>query len=145
MKMVKSVVSIVMVCVMALSMAACGGSSSGAMSEADYKKALENIGTAMTDIQNSSFDMTDPEQAKKTLTDMKKIFTDAAAISAPDKYKDAQAKVKSGSEAMARFIDVSLKALDGGQPSEDEQSAMITDLTSAINDLAEGFSLAGLE
>lgn len=140
MKMVKTVVSLIMLCAMTLSLAACGGSSSGALSEEDYVKEIEKVGTAMVELQNNAASATDVEGAKKLLEDLKTQFNNMAQLNAPDKYKDAQAKIKSGSEAMVKYIDMALKAADGTMPSADDQQKMMEYITTAMTDLQAGIA-----
>lgn len=176
MKIVKTFVSLMIICAMAFSLAACGGapsepslessSESGSssssessselgsssssedepiiedeqLSEEEYMQKMEDVAAAMVELQSSAENTTDEEAAKQLLEDLKVQFNDLAQLNAPDAYKDAQEKIKSGSEAMIKYIDLALRAADGEEISADEQSEMMEYITTAMTDLQAGMT-----
>lgn len=120
----------------------------GALTEDEYLTKVEELGTSMTDTvtnsqtQLSSLDPTDVEGAAKVIEDMKAPFVDFAAITAPEAYTDAQAKFKTGCEAMIEYLDICLEMMSMGDkvPTAEETQELTTRLTTALTTVQTDFT-----
>lgn len=152
--MTKRLLAALMAAAMLLGMAACGKPADGgtaqdggqqattALTKDEYKQAFQDMSKSLEDIQTNAtnVDMNDPEAAKAVLEEMKGPLNDFIAVTPPEEYKDAHAKLKSGCEAMVGFVDSVL-----GMVGETDQAKlktageeMQTYLTTAITDITAG-------
>lgn len=153
------------VCMMTLSLAACGEKpsepSSDAstpaentqLSEEDYTAKVQEIydnitkatADAMADVDTTDVDaMID---ATKSLVEaVKPLYTEMRDLAAPEKYESAQAKIKSGCEASLRALEISLEILDN--PTDTDKIAELQEeaanLQEEVTKFAEGLSEAGV-
>lgn len=160
--MLKSIFAALLVASLAFSMTACGGddkpadganvsdsadgsgdAAAAALTEEEYEDAVANLATEMQGVQAkmAEVDQTDADAVKAAVEEVKAPFSKLAAVTPPEKYADAHAKIKSGCEAMIAYLDGALKLTDGGTPSEDDLKALTDNLTKAATDLGEGQQL----
>lgn len=147
---------------LAFSLAACGGgnnagngensgetgetgeAASAALTEEEYQQAVEDLSTEMSEIQNSaSTAVTDPESAKEVLEAMKTSLNDFIAITPPEAYADAHAKLQSGCQSLIEFIDtVAAMTEETDQTKLSELTTKMSEqLEAAMTDMAEGASM----
>ena len=126
-----------------------------ALAEEEYIAKTTELGTALTETMTkaqeelAALDPSDIEGAKKLIEGMKAPFLDMAAVQAPEKYAAAQAKYKTGCEAMADYLDLCVEMMDmqagGKTPSEAEVTELTTKLTTLLTtvqtDLTEAATL----
>lgn len=98
---------------MALMLTACGGDDNTAdggdendqtvtaLTEEEYQQAVTDLSDKLTSIQTdaANLDPTDVDAAMKLLNDMKQPFIDFMAVTPPESYADAHAKMQSGCQA----------------------------------------------
>ncbi|MCB6366286.1 hypothetical protein LI291_08885 [Intestinibacillus massiliensis] len=156
--MLKSIFAALLVASLAFSMTACGSdkkpadnasvsdsadAAAPALTDEEYEEAVAGLATEMQDVQTklSGVDQTDAEAVKAAIEEVKKPFADLAAVTPPEKYADAHAKIKSGCEAMIAYMDGAIALTENASPSEDDVKALTDSLTTAATDLAEGQQL----
>ena len=136
---------------MSVALVACGGGDDkkgddGALTEEEYIAKVQEISTTMSNMQNTinekmaTIDPTDEEAVDALFEEIKAPFVEFASLKAPAKYEAAQAKFKSGCEAMIEFIDTA-KAISK-DPASADQSKLTDLLTTAMTDIVEGAQLA---
>ena len=147
------------VMMMSLALVACGNDDANepqVMTEEEYKAKVEEISTKMQDMQTSinekmaTIDPTDTEAIGAVFEEIKAPFIEFASLNAPEKYAEAQAKFKSGCEAMIQFLDLAKEMTELQQNPEsvdqatlEEKATQFTDLlTKAMTDITEGATLA---
>lgn len=138
------------VMMMSVALVACGGGDDkkddGALTEEEYIAKVQEISTTMSNMQTTinekmaTIDPTDEEAVDALFEEIKAPFVEFAALKAPAKYEAAQAKFKSGCEAMVEFIDTA-KALSKDPASADANKLQDL-LTTAMTDIMEGAQLA---
>ena len=129
-----------------------------AMSEEDYKAKITEIGNSVNDLMPEvtaaqAKASTDPQAAMKELTatvnKMKPLYTELAGLKAPEKFADAQTKIKNGAEASVELLDLTLEmmelALDPAKASEatakmTELQEKMTGFTDKAAELTEGLT-----
>ncbi len=155
--MTKRLLAALLAAAMALSLAACGGgkdaangggetgeTASAALTEEEYQKAVEDLSTEMSEIQESASTVgTDPEAAKEVLEAMKTSLNDFIAITPPEAYADAHEKLQSGCQSLIEFIDTVAAMTEETDQTKiaDLTTKMSEQLESAMTDMAEGASL----
>lgn len=156
----KRLLAALLAAAMALSLAACGGgkdaangggetgetgeTASAALTEEEYQKAVEDLSTEMSEIQESASTVgTDPEAAKEVLEAMKTSLNDFIAITPPEAYADAHEKLQSGCQSLIEFIDTVAAMTEETDQTKiaDLTTKMSEQLESAMTDMAEGASL----
>ena len=139
------------VMMMSVALVACGGGddnkdNDGALTEEEYKAKVQEISTTMSNMQTTinekmaTIDPTDEKAVDALFEEIKAPFVEFASLKAPAKYEAAQAKFKSGCEAMIEFIDTA-KALSKDPASADANKLQEL-LTTAMTDIMEGAQLA---
>lgn len=130
--------------ILSLSMVACGGSKTTALSVDDYKaKVTEIYQTIDAESQTyaSSMDPNDPEAmisaTKDLATKMKPYYEQLAALEAPKEFADEQAKIKAGAEASGELLDLSVEMLElqGDPEAATKAQDKLTELTTKMADL----------
>lgn len=147
--LVKRIAAMLTVAVMGMSVVACGGSnggteaSSAALTEEEYIAKTNELAESMNNVMTeaASLDANDVEGAKKLIEGLKAPFVEFAAIQAPEKYADAQAKYKSGSEAMIKYLDMCVDMLDPEKAAEVDMEELTEVVTTIQNDFTEGANL----
>ena len=156
--MTKRLLAALLAAALAFSLAACGGkdassngesgdsseAASAALTEEEYQQAVEDLSTEMSEIQNSaSTAVTDPESAKEVLKSMKASLNDFIAITPPEAYADAHAKLQSGCQSLIEFIDtVAAMTEETDQTKLSELTTTMSEqLEAAMTDMAEGASM----
>lgn len=160
--MTKRLLAALLAAALAFSLAACGGgnnagnggnsgetgetgeAASAALTEEEYQQAVEDLSTEMSEIQNSaSTAVTDPESAKEVLEAMKTSLNDFIAITPPEAYADAHAKLQSGCQSLIEFIDtVAAMTEETDQTKLSELTTKMSEqLEAAMTDMAEGASM----
>lgn len=160
--MTKRLLAALLAAALAFSLAACGGgnnaangensgetsetgeAASTALTEEEYQQAVEDLSTEMSEIQNSaSTAVTDPESAKQVLESMKTSLNDFIAITPPEAYADAHAKLQSGCQSLIEFIDtVAAMTEETDQTKLSELTTKMSEqLQVAMTDMAEGASM----
>ena len=126
-----------------------------ALAEEEYLTKAEELGQAMTDVSAkvqadlASMDPYDTEGIAKLMEELKAPFVEFSAIQAPEAYAEAQAKYKSGCEAMIDYLDIIVSAMEmeasGKTPTEEETQKLMEDMTNALTivttDFTEGATL----
>ena len=126
-----------------------------ALTEEEYLTKAEELGQAMTDVSAkvqadlASMDPSDTEGIAKLMEELKAPFVEFSAIQAPEAYAEAQAKYKSGCEAMIDYLDIIVSAMEmeasGKTPTEEETQKLMEDMTNALTivstDFTEGATL----
>lgn len=148
-KLVKRIAALMAVAVMGMSVVACGGSdkgteaSSAALTEEEYIAKTTELAESMTNVMTeaASLDASDLEGAKEFIEGLKAPFEEFAAIQAPEKYADAQAKYKSGSETMIKYLDMCVEMMDPEKAAEADTDALMELLTTIQTDFTEAASL----
>ena len=108
---------------------------------AEFEQAAASLQTDMQ-TKAAELDPTDIEGAKALFEEMKKPFADFAAVEAPEKYAAAQAKFKSGCEAMIAYIDATVKMVEDPTSVDENTTKEIMDyVQTAMTDIAEGSTL----
>ena len=101
------ILAILMALSMALMLTACGGDDNAAdggnendqtitaLTEEEYQQAVTDLSDKLTSIQTdaANLDPTDMDAAMKLLNDMKQPFIDFMAVTPPESYADAHAKM----------------------------------------------------
>lgn len=139
------------VMMMSVALVACGNNddkdnNDGALTEEEYKAKVQEISETMSNMQTTmnekmaTIDPTDEEAVDALFEEIKAPFVEFASLKAPAKYEAAQAKFKSGCEAMIEFIDTA-KAISK-DPASADQSKLTDLLTTAMTDIVEGAQLA---
>lgn len=129
-----------------------GDGKSAALTEDEYLKKVQEIASNMQNIQGEitekmqGLDPTDVEAVQKVLGDLKAPFNEFASLQAPEKYAAAQAKYKSGCEAMVQFIDITIEMSGMGADADatkvqEKTTEMMEVLTKATQDLTEADKL----
>lgn len=157
--MTKRLLAALLAAALAFSLAACGGgkdadsngesgdsseAASAALTEEEYQQAVQDLSTEMSEIQNNaSTAISDPESAKEVLESMKTSLNDFIAITPPESYADAHAKIKSGCESLIGFIDtVAAMTEETDQTKLSELTTTMSEqLETAMTDMSEGASL----
>ena len=116
-----------------------------ALSEEDYKAKITEIGNKVAELTNDvnaaqTKASTDPEGAINDLIDivaeMKPLYQELANLKAPEKFADAQAKIKSGCEASVEMLDLTVEmmelAVDPDQA--DKAQEKLTELTEKMTE-----------
>lgn len=149
-KLVKRIAALLAVAVMGMSVMACGGSNGGtesaasaALTEEEYIAKTNELAESMTNVMTeaANIDASDVEGAKKFIEGLKDPFEEFAAIQAPAKYADAQAKYKSGSEAMIKYLDMCIDLMDPDKAADADMNELMDLLTTIQNDFTEGANL----
>ena len=108
--------------------------ASGALSEEEYKAKVQEIGEKITELSSDVTSLesqasTDHQGAIDGLTEiineMRPLYDELANLKAPEKYADAQAKIKEGSSASVEMLDRSFGGLNPfgcGCPSQTEET-----------------------
>lgn len=126
-----------------------------ALTEDEYLAKAEELGQAMTDVSTkvqadlATMDPSDTEGIAKLMEELKAPFVEFAAIQAPEAYAEAQAKYKSGCDAMVDYLDIVVSAMEmeasGKTPTEEETQKLMEDMTNALaivsTDFTEGATL----
>ena len=164
-KLMKFAAVFAVVCMMSLSLAACGEQpsepSSDAstpaentqLSEEDYTAKVQEIYDSITKASLDAMtgvDTTDVnaimDATKSLIAAVKPFYTELRDLVAPEKYESAQAKIKSGCEASLRALEISLEIFDNAtdmdKVAELQQEA--ADLQEQALQLAEGLTEAGV-
>lgn len=148
------ILAILMALSMALMLTACGGDDNAtddgneneqtvtALTEEEYQQAVADLGDKLTSIQTdaANLDPTDVDAAMKLLDDMKQPFADFMAVTPPESYADAHAKMQSGCQAMVDYIDTMASLVDETDATKIQEGStkMMEYLQTAVNDLTEG-------
>lgn len=149
-KLVKRIAALMAVAVMGMSVVACGGNAEGteatastALTEEEYIAKTTELSESMANVMTeaASIDATDVEAAKELLEGLKAPFVEFAAIQAPEKYAEAQAKYKSGSEAMIEYLDMCIEFMDPDKAADADTDKLMELLTTIQNDFTEGAAL----
>lgn len=137
---------------LALFLSACTGGDAGtstsenntppALTEEEYQEAVNTLSTDLSTIQAdaNNVDLSDEENAKKILEDLKKPFSDFMNINPPEAYAEAHTKLQSGCQAMVDYIDT-VNSLIGETDTaklQEAQNTMMEQIQTAVNDLTEG-------
>lgn len=126
-----------------------------ALTEDEYLAKAEELGQAMTDVSTkvqadlATMDPSDTEGIAKLMEELKAPFVEFAAIQAPEAYAEAQAKYKSGCDAMVDYLDIVVSAMEmeasGKTPTEEETQKLMEDMTKTLTivstDFTEGATL----
>lgn len=120
-----------------------------ALTEDEYLAKAEELANSMVETTtkvSSEIDPSDVEGAKKLIEELKTPFIEFADVVAPEKYADAQAKYKSGCEAMVEYLNICLEMMDMGTETEtasEEDAQALTDrLTKALTAVQADFTEA---
>lgn len=137
---------------MTLSLAACkkdegnGGGSDGKMSVQDYEAKMKELEETVTSLNSeinskmSTLDMAnadDIKQFKTFVEDMKKPLNELAGLQAPEKYAAAQAKYKSGCEAMVKALDAVVELVDMSSDPENVDQDKLTEVMTTMQEQME--------
>ncbi|MBC8536214.1 hypothetical protein [Feifania hominis] len=154
---IKRLSCVLMAAVLLVALCACGGSGDGKLSEKDYLAKVTEISTSISDITNSGMgdvDQSDPQAmldaSKDMLDKMRPLYEELGGLQAPDKFADAQSKIKAGCDANLKVLDLSVElyeiALDPDVSDADKQAKALelteemTSLTDTVSDFAEGLT-----
>ena len=148
------ILAILMALSMALMLTACGGDDNTAdggdendqtvtaLTEEEYQQAVTDLSDKLTSIQPdaANLDPTDVDATMKLLDDMKQPFIDFMAVTPPESYADAHAKMQSGCQAMVDYIDTMASLVDETDAAaiQEGNAKMTESLQTAVRDLAEG-------
>lgn len=139
----KALVLLLSLCLL-VAMTACGGGEK-TMSKEEYEDAVTKLGEDFTAIQNEAagLDMSDVDGAVKLLEDAKTPLQDFIALTPPDDYADAHAKLSSGSQAMVDYIDIVIAMVNETDMDKIQEQAqqMLEYIQTATQDLTEGAAL----
>lgn len=126
-------------------------SAGDALSEEDYMAKIGELSgkIATESAPYATIDTTDLATAIPQVQEMgkalKPLYEELANLQAPEKYAEAQAKIKSGASASAELLEISLEILENG--GDDAKVAELQEkyanLQTAANDLAAGASMLG--
>lgn len=126
-------------------------SAGDALSEEDYMAKIKELSEkiATESAPYATIDTTDLATAIPQVQEMgnalKPLYEELANLQAPEKYAEAQAKIKSGASASAELLEISLEILENG--GDDAKVAELQEkyanLQTAANDLAAGASMLG--
>lgn len=116
-----------------------------ALSEEDYKAKITEIGNKVAELTNDvnaaqTKASTDPEGAIDDLIDivaeMKPLYQELAELKAPEKFAEAQKKIKSGCEASVEMLDLTVEMMElAVDPSQaDKAQEKLTELTEKMTD-----------
>ena len=146
--LVKRIAILAAVAVLGMTAAACGGKAAetgtaAALTEDEYVAKTQELSQAMADaVTNSAaVDPSDVEGAKKMIEELKTPFVEFAALTAPEKYADTQAKYKTGCEAMIEYLDMCVDMMDPEKAAELDMDKLTGLLTTIQNDFTEAASL----
>ena len=134
------ILAILMALSMALMLTACGGDDN----TADGGDENDQTVTALTEeeYQQAVTDLspTDVDATMKLLDDMKQPFIEFMAVTPPESYADAHAKMQSGCQAMVDYIDTMASLVDETDAAaiQEGNAKMTESLQTAVRDLAEG-------
>ncbi len=148
------ILAILMALSMALMLTACGGDDNTAdggdendqtvtaLTEEEYQQAVTDLSDKLTSIQTdaANLDPTDVDATMKLLDDMKQPFIEFMAVTPPESYADAHAKMQSGCQAMVDYIDTMASLVDETDAAaiQEGNAKMTESLQTAVRDLAEG-------
>ncbi len=118
----------------------------------EYKNKLNEIytsiqtetETAKTNINSS--DLKTSNDARKALSEkLKPIYEQLTSLNAPEEFKEAQEKIKTGANAAIEALDLSIKMINLGTDVTTEQQAELTaqmnTLTETMKELNVGISM----
>lgn len=135
-----------------------GDKGDAALSEEDYKAKITEIGTKVGELTEDvtaaqTKAKTDPQGALKDLTDtvneMKPLYQELADLKAPEKFADAQAKIKNGSDASVEVLDMTLEMMElAADPAKAAEAAdkvkelteKMTEYSGKVTELQEGLT-----
>lgn len=170
-KSMKWIALIMAVSMMAISLVACGGNTepdssvpvsdtsteskteTTALSEEEYIAKIKEIHEGITKVSTeimANVDTTDVEAlvsaTKEMIEAVKPSYVELRDLIAPEKYAEAQAKIKRGCEASLRSLEISLEMFDNMTDADKiaELQQEASDLESTVLELAEGLAEAGL-
>ena len=148
------ILAILMALSMALMLTACGGDDNTAdggdendqtvtaLTEEEYQQAVTDLSDKLTSIQTDAANLhpTDVDATMKLLDDMKQPFIEFMAVTPPESYADAHAKMQSGCQAMVDYIDTMASLVDETDAAaiQEGNAKMTESLQTAVRDLAEG-------
>lgn len=139
----KALVLLLSLCLL-MAMTACGGGEK-TMSKEEYEDAVTKLGEDFTAIQNeaASLDMSDVDGAVKLLEDAKAPLEEFIALTPPDDYAGAHAKLSSGGQAMVDYIDIIIAMVNETDINKIQEQAqqMLEYIQTATQDLTEGVAL----
>ena len=141
--LVKRIAILAAVAVLGMTAAACGGKAAetgaaAALTEDEYVAKTQELSQAMADAVTNSAAV---EGAKKMIEELKTPFVEFAALTAPEKYADTQAKYKTGCEAMIEYLDMCVDMMDPEKAAELDMDKLTSLLTTIQNDFTEAASL----
>lgn len=116
-----------------------------ALSEEDYKAKITEIGNKVAELTNDvnaaqTKASTDPEGAINDLIDivaeMKPLYQELADLKAPEKFVEAQKKIKSGCEASVEMLDLTVEMMELAVDPEqaDKAQEKLTELTEKMTE-----------
>lgn len=116
-----------------------------ALSEEDYKAKITEIGNKVAELTNDvnaaqTKASTDPEGAINDLIDivaeMKPLYQELADLKAPEKFAEAQQKIKSGCEASVEMLDLTVEMMELAVDPEqaDKAQEKLTELTEKMTE-----------
>lgn len=116
-----------------------------ALSEEDYKAKITEIGNKVAELTNDvnaaqTKASTDPEGAINDLIDivaeMKPLYQELADLKAPEKFAEAQKKIKSGCEASVEMLDLTVEMMELAVDPEqaDKAQEKLTELTEKMTE-----------
>lgn len=125
--------------------------AAGTLTEEEYEAKAQELAnglvTTMTEAQEKlgSLQEGDIDAAREFIDGLKAPFVEFAAVQAPEKYADAQAKFKSGCEAMVEYLDLCVDMMDEEKAADmdaETVTAKMTELLTKIqNDLTEASTM----
>lgn len=119
----------------------------GTLTEDEYLTEAERL---MTDISSSmeklqadisQMDTTDADGFETFAEKVKAPYVELAALQAPELYAGAQAKFKSGSEAMIEYLDICVELVNPETAASADSSKLTELLTVIQNDFTEGSAI----
>lgn len=146
----RSLLALLLVCVMAISLAACGkkDNSTGALTKEQYQEAVTNLMKDFSDIQtkvnNGTDIIADKEAAVQLLKELKTPLENFKAIQAPKEYEEGHAKLQSGCQAMIDYLDIVIEAANADDPASkltENAEAVQEKMLAAVTDMTEGSKL----
>lgn len=141
----RSLMALLLVCVMAIALTACS-KKGDTLTKEQYQEAVTKLTQDFADIQAKAtdLDVNDKDAATKLLTELKKPLEDFKNVKAPKEFDEGHAKMQSGCQAMLDYLDIVIDAAGSDDPTSKltESSTKIQEkVTAAVTDMSEGAQL----
>lgn len=113
------------------------------LTEEEYLAEIETLQNAMLDMQTTlnGVDQTDADAVEQAINDIKKPFEDAIAITPPETYAEAHAKISEGCQAFVDYFDYTLELMEDPSKAADLGDKIQELMTAATTSFAEGLAM----